>query len=124
MRLIATTILAATIATTASARWNPWGGISKLRARVVNRMSMALADDGSFQDAAKRNGWTLSSCRNTGLTIGLPIITIKGAAVCASVTGGEPYSLAICTTALVTLTGGIITGACIQLCHNGKLKDC
>ncbi len=101
---------------------DPGRALGRLKNRVFTRMGSRIANE--LRETAESDGWTTTKCRAAGLTLAVPIIALKGGAICAATTAGEPISATTCTTALTASSAAIVEIACTQLCHDHHLRDC
>ncbi len=105
-------------------RIDPTAAFRRVKDNAYSGLASAVAEDSGFREEAESKGWTTGSCKAAGLGVALPLITLKGASICASVTVGEPIALTACISAVAAGTAGIVEIACTQLCHDHHLRDC
>lgn len=135
--ILAVGLILASFSTPVSAGWkwkdlDPFNRNSKIRragraidpSRLVRRAKFRMAHEvaSSIKEEAEADGWTTTKCRAAGLTLAVPIVALKGGAICAAV--GEPVSATTCTAALTASSAAIVEIACTQLCHDHHLRDC
>ena len=82
---------------------------------------MAIARDPLIADKAKRDGWTKTSCYAVATPLVGLLLVLKATPICAAFSAG--VGTPACLTIVGTLTGAIVTGTCIQLCHDHNLLD-
>lgn len=105
-------------------RIDPTMAFRRVKENAYNNLASAVAEDADFREEVEAKGWTTDKCKAAGLGIALPLITLKGAGICAAVTVGEPVALTACISAVAAGTAGIVEIACTQLCHDHHLRDC
>lgn len=91
---------------------------------ALSRMSRAISEDEDFKKKARENGWTFAKCTTAGRALAVPIIGLKGTAICALSTAAEPAATTTCVAFLLASAEAITQIACTQLCHDHHLRGC
>jgi hypothetical protein len=101
---------------------DPFHALGRAGNRALHHLAFAVSTNPEFRERAQ--GWTTHSCQTLGISLAVPIIALKGAGYCATVAAAEPVLTTSCTAALAAGATAIVDIACMQLCHDGHLRDC
>jgi hypothetical protein len=93
----------------------------KLGGQLQDKIAFAIAREPQVADTAKRDGWTKTSCYAVATPLVGLLLMLKATPICAAF--GAGVGTPACLAVVGTMTGAIVGGTCIQLCHDHNLLD-